>query len=141
MKFDGVQNFLDRYLKDRQASEIEIIQAKKDYWRLYNTALKRRIRKEYPILRIRFTQNEMQLLKKKLHEKELLSVQVRRIVLRYLENDENLNPNNVLMEQQLFLISDYLEELLEEGDVVSVDKVERLQGYIVAVQDALEGGG
>ena len=136
-EFRSVHDYLDKRFKGQSPTKQEVKQAKKDYWRMYNTALKRRIRKQYPIVRLRFSKQEMNRIKEKLDNKELLSIQVRRIVLDYI-NGTTTTGNMALIEQQLFLISEYVQELLEVGDAVSLGKIEKLQQSIIAIQDALE---
>ncbi len=139
IKFTGVQNYLEKLFVGNTPTDQQVIEGKKVYWRAYNTDLKRRIRNEHPTLLLRFSKQEMKLLKEKIHQKELLSIQVRRIVLDYLNGSYN-SPNTALIEQQLFLVNEYLEELLEEGKSVPLSKIEELQQSIIAIQDALEQG-
>lgn len=136
-EFRSVHDYLDKRFEGQSPTKQEIKDAKKDYWRMYNTALKRRIRKQYPIVRLRFSKQEMELIKERLDNKELLSIQVRRIVLDYI-NGATTTGNMALLEQQLFLIHEYLDELLEEGNSVPLGKIGMLQQSIVAIQDALE---
>lgn len=136
-EFRSVHDYLDKYFEGQSPTKAEIKQAKKDYWKAYNTELKRRIRKEYPTVRLRFSQQEMLQIKEKLDKKELLSIQVRKIVLDYI-NGITTTGNIALVEQQLFLISEYIEELLEEGGAVALPKIEALQENIIAIQNALE---
>ena len=136
-EFNGVRDYIDKLFDGKSPSEDDIKQAKKDYWRMYNTNLKRKIRREYPIIRLRFSKQEMNRIKEKLDNQELLSIQIQRIVLDYI--DGTITTGNIaLVEQQLFLIHEYLEELLEEGNAVALSKIETLQENIVAIQNALE---
>lgn len=138
MDYNSLHTYLEaRFKNEPSVTDAMVQQAKKDYWRMYNTALKRRIRNEYPILRLRFSKQEIELLKEKLHQKELLSIQVHRIVMDYISGT-NTSENIALVEQQLFLVSEYLEKLLEQGNALPLSKIEKLQESIVAIQEALE---
>jgi len=48
IKFTSIHDYLDKLFLDLEPSKQQIIDAKKDYWRAYNTDLKRRKRKTYP---------------------------------------------------------------------------------------------
>lgn len=101
-------------------SEAMIIKAKKDYWRAYNTKLIQTRRKQNHEFSVSFNKNEFAIIQTKLGEDKFVSRYIKQAVLNDLHTGTVVVPkvNMVVIEQQLFLIVEYLQDLLElEGDV------------------------
>lgn len=56
--YNSLHEYLDTLFDGKDPSNSEIIQAKSDYWRLYNNALKRHQRKVLKYVRLSFTRSE-----------------------------------------------------------------------------------
>jgi len=128
MLFDGVD-----------PSDEEIIKAKKDYWRAYNTDLKRRKRKAYPTFQISFSRQDVTLLKSRLQNGQSISRYIYGLVKEHLKSDAVLEPkvNTAIIEQQLFLISEYLRELLDY-DHIDSNRIEQLEAHIQTLDKVIQ---
>ena len=137
--FTSVHDYLDKLFADIEPSKQQIVQAKKVYWRAYNTDLKRRKRKSHPCFQISFSKEELSLLRERLRKGESVSQYIHQLVLKHIRKGKTLAPqvNTALIEQQLFLISEYLRELLE-FDAIDTDKIERLETYLQALETAIK---
>ena len=136
--FRGVHDYMDALFKGRQPSKAEIIDAKKAYWRAYNTALKRRRRKLFPVLQVTFSREQLALIRSKLEKGQSVSGMIRAVVLEHLEGDYALpeKVNTALIEQQLFLISEYLKELLEI-DQIDTNRIQQLESHIKSLEQRI----
>jgi len=137
-QFTSVHEYLDQVFKDIAPSKEMITLAKKDYWRAYNTDLKRRQRKEFSTLHLRFTKAELQQFKTSLSKEESINSKVKQILKNYLyEVDTSQSTiNTALIEQQVFLISEYIEEWREENEV-DIEKLQQLESCILAIEKAI----
>ncbi len=117
----------------------DIINAKKQYWRAYNTDLKRRRRKQFSVFQISFSKQDLAIIKSKLQEGQPVSKYIYQLVLQHLNDGSELTPivNTALIEQQLFLIAEYLKELLD-FDHIDTGRIEQLEIYIQALEDVIQ---
>ncbi|MCF6319232.1 MAG: hypothetical protein L3J83_08145 [Proteobacteria bacterium] len=138
----SVMDYLDVLFEGKNPSENDIINAKKVYWRAYNTHLKRQRRKHFPILQVRFSKQELSLIKAKLEQGQAVSKYIHSIVMHHLNGTKDFGKkvNTALIEQQLFFITEYLSELIEfeNVDVVKIEKLEhRIQTLEQIIQEVL----
>lgn len=138
IKFNSIHEYLDQVFKDIAPSKELITLAKKDYWRAYNTDLKRRQRKEYTTVHLRFSKEEVKAHTNFFKKTKNLNQELRNIVLNYLQGNEleSTKLNTALIEQQVFLISEYIEEWKEENEIDS-EKLQQLESCILAIEKAL----
>ena len=138
----SVHDYLDILFEDKTPSEDDVIHAKKVYWRAYNTDLKSRRRKLFPVLQVRFSKQEHALIQSKLLQGQKVSSYIYQLVLNHLNKNINLEMpiNTALIEQQLFLITEYLKELLDFQEIDSII-LQELEQHIktleIVIQDAL----
>jgi len=117
MEFNNLHEYLDEVFKDRWAvSDDQIIAAKKNYWRMYNTDLKARQRSGRKEFSVWFTAEEFTQLQKYIEDLPVSDF-IRQTVLTYAELSVPKPSilNNPVIEQQLVLISGLLEEALIDG--------------------------
>ncbi len=138
ISFTSVHDYLDRLFTGMEPSKQDIIDAKKVYWRAYNTDLIRRKRKAYPTFQISFSKEELLLIREKLQQGQSVSKFVYQLVVEHLNNHTYSVPkiNTALIEQQLFLISEYLRELLDY-DSIDIDKIEQLESHIQTLETVI----
>jgi hypothetical protein len=114
--YKSLHDYLDAIFKDSSPSENEIIQAKKDYWKAYNTKLKQAKRKKTKEVTISLNKETLELLNQKLIAGESISSYIQRILKTNLQIIETTGffekELGLKIEQQLFIIIDYLESLL-----------------------------
>ena len=137
-KFTGIHDYLDEVFADREATAEEIATAKTIYWRAYNTDLKRRMRASSSSIHIRLDKEDIKQLQSALKEGQEIAHLVRDIVVQYLSNKQYDCPiiNTALIEQQLFLINEYLQELLLL-EKIDEQRLKQLEDYILAIEKAL----
>lgn len=119
MNFKSLHAYLDHVFRDRDTvSEPEIIAAKNDYWRAYNTALKKRQRALHREFSVRFSHSEFDSFKEYLNGKPVSSY-IRKAVLGFdtAASQKTYHYDTSLVEQQLFLMSQLLEEISQTYDV------------------------
>lgn len=136
--FTSVHDYLDRLFVGIEPDKQEIIDAKKVYWRAYNTDLKRRRRKAYPSFHISFSKDELLFIKGRLQQGQSVSSYIHQLVVVHV-NDTDYRPrvNTAVIEQQLFLINEYLRELLDY-DGVETEKIEQLETYIQTLETVIQ---
>ncbi|WP_299884358.1 hypothetical protein [uncultured Lacinutrix sp.] len=139
INFTSIHDYLDMLFDGITPSEDTIINAKKEYWRAYNTDLKRRKRKAFPIFQISFSKQNVTVLKSKLEKGQSISKYIHGLVVAHLYNHTDLVPrvNTALIEQQLFLISEYLRELLDY-EHIDTDKIEQLESHIGTLETVIQ---
>lgn len=137
--FNSVHDYLDMVFKDTIPSEEAIINAKKIYWRAYNTDLKRRKRQEFTTLHICFSKKEYVNIQAKLSNTQSVPAYIKYLVLEHFKNNATsiVPVNTNLIEQQLFLIAEYLQELLEQ-DNVNIEKIEALEQYMQTLEQVIQ---
>ena len=138
-KFTSVHDYLDDVFASSDPNEAEIILAKKWYWRCYNSHLKRQ-RKHYTNLSVYFSQEEITRIKT-LAEKGKVSDFIKQVVLSYMEGTTSVieTIDTAIIEQQLFLISEYLQEMIQNTMMdnsqlqLLEDKIKELKTHIEAL--------
>ena len=118
MNSSGVHAYLDHIFQGRDnVSDEEVIAAKNDYWKQYNTALKKRQRLLHREFSVRFSLSEFESIKERLYGRPV-SRFIRQAVLEY-SNKNIVAPtefNTSLIEQQLFLIQQLSKEICQVSD-------------------------
>jgi len=139
IKFTSVHDYLDELFASSDPSEAEIILAKQWYWRCYNSHLKRQ-RKHYTNLSVYFSQEEITRIKT-LAQKGTISDFIKRAVLSYMDGTTSVieTIDTAIIEQQLFLISEYLQEMIQNTMMdnsqlqLLEDKIKELKTHIEAL--------
>ena len=139
IRFTSVHDYLDVLFEGISPTEQDIIVAKKDYWRAYNTDLKRRKRKEFPVFQISFSKEDIRVLKSRLSKGQAISTYIYELVVQHLQDNTELpkQVNTALIEQQLFLIAEYLHELLDY-ESIDTQKIEQLETYIQTLENVIQ---
>jgi len=137
-KFTGLHDYLDEIFESVAPTDTEITLARKTYWRAYNTDLKKRMRASSSSVHIRLEKNDIKQLQSALSEGQEIAHLVRDIVVQYLSKGQYNRPviNTALIEQQLFLINEYLQELLVL-EKIDEQRLQQLEDYILAIEKAL----
>jgi len=138
ISFTSIHDYLDKLFDGLSPTEEAIISAKKDYWRAYNTDLKRRQRQKFPVFQISFSKEDIIGLKSRLAKGQKISSYIYDLVIIHLKGSTELSKkvNTALIEQQLFLIAEYLKELLDY-EAIDSKKINRLEAYIIALEKVI----
>ena len=83
--YKSLHDYLDSIFKDSSPSENEIIQAKKDYWKAYNTRLKQDKRKQNKEVTISLNKETLERLNLKLATTESISHYIQNLIKTNLQ--------------------------------------------------------
>ena len=133
--YKTLHDYLDDLFSNKNPTNDEIIQAKKTYWRSYNTRLKQIQRQKNKEVTISLSKELLELLNRKL---EYIKV----LLENHLQSNENINTNQkkelLQIEQQLFILIDYLESLLYQRKLIDRQQMQQLEKHIQNLQFILE---
>lgn len=139
--YKSLHDYLDSVFKDKMPSETEIKEAKKDYWRSYNTHLKRTQRAKYKEVTLALDKQLLEVLLKKRKPKQSLHDYIKEL-LTQIGNDLNIPTkplqNTTQVEQQLFLVIDYLEGLVYQRRMIDKESITGLENLLHHLQQLLD---
>lgn len=132
--YNNLHDYLDDLFNGKNPSDEEIIQAKKTYWRSYNTRLKQIQRQKNKEVTISLTKEVLELLNRKLEPKQTIIDYIKVLLENHLQSNENVNNNQkkelLQIEQQLFILIDYLESLLYQRKLIDRQQMQQLEKHI-----------
>lgn len=140
--YNNLHDYLDDLFNGKNPTNEEITQAKKAYWRSYNKRLKQIHRQKHKDVTIPLTKEVLELLNRKLEPKQSIIDYIKVLLENHLQSNENVNNNQkkelLQIEQQLFILIDYLESLLYQRKLIDRQQMQQLEKYILNLQFALE---
>lgn len=140
--YKSLHDYLDAIFKDFSPSENEIIQAKKIYWKAYNTKLKQGKRKQNKEVTISLNKETLDLINQKLIAGESISSYIQKLLKTNLQIIETTgffeNELGLKIEQQLFIIIDYLESLLYQRKLIDTSQIALLEKQLEKLQNLME---
>ena len=125
--YTSVHQYLDEVFKNQEnVSNRDVKVAKRTYRKMYNTALKRRIRADTTEITLRFTKQEITKLKLVFSKAKSISKELKKLIQHFLntgifEISDKIDTSKI--EQELFTISEYLEQVLEESLEIQKEKI------------------
>ena len=140
--YNNLHDYLDDLFNSKNPNDEEIIQAKKAYWRSYNKRLKQIQRQKHKEVTISISKELLELLNGRLEPKQSIIDYIKTLLEKHLRGSENVNLNQkkefLQIEQQLFLVIDYLESLLYQRKLIDKQQMQQLEKYIQNLQFVLE---
>jgi hypothetical protein len=140
--YRSLHDYLDNLFENRNPDQEEIIQAKNGYWRSYNTRLKQIQRKTNKQISLMVSKDDLKLLQPKLAPNQSVSDYIKNLLEMHFQNDEissTIQKKDLLpIEQQLFILIDYLESLLYQRKLIDKTQMLQLEKYIQNLQLLLE---
>jgi hypothetical protein len=140
--YKNLHDYLDAIFKDSSPNENEIIQAKKAYWKAYNTKLKQVKRKQNKEVTISLNKETLERLNQKLSTTESISHYIQNLIKTNLQIIETTGffekELGLKIEQQLFTIIDYLESLLYQRKLIDTSQITLLEKHLEQLQKLLE---
>lgn len=131
--YQSLHDYLDALFEGKTPSKEAINEAKKVYWRAYNTRLKRQQRDEKTEVTISFSKTEVSLIQRRLSSNQTLSWFIKQLVEQELQSN-NSTPRNTealrSLEQHLFLLIEYLEQLLFQSQDLSRQNLKILNSQL-----------
>jgi len=140
MQYNNLHEYLDEVFEGQDPTKLEIKQAKQDYWRDYNTQLKRRSRKNKRTFSVWFTRKEIVGIESLKKKGVAVSSLIRRLVTNELQTTDGViqEIDTAVIEQQLFLIAEYLQEVLDADLVLDTTKIESLELKVKELQNIIQ---
>lgn len=140
--YKSLHEYLDKVFVGLTPSESEIAKAKKKYWKAYNTHLKQNQRRKRKELTIAFEKKEWQSLLERLNPNQSLHSYIKELLNHNIDNTPIVtNPiiqDTTQIEQQLFLVTDYLEGLVYQRRHIDKDSIATLEQLLYKLQELLE---
>lgn len=140
--YKSLHDYLDELFENRNPDHEEIIQAKNMYWRSYNTRLKQVQRKKSKQISLIVSKDDLELLQLKLEPKQSVSDYIKNLLENDLQSGKTMNTFQkkelLPIEQQLFILIDYLESLLYQRKLIDKVQMSRLEKYIQNLQLVIE---
>ena len=140
--YNNLHDYLDDLFSNKNPTNDEIIQAKKAYWRSYNKRLKQIQRQKHKEVTISISKELLELLNGRLEPKQTIIEYIKVLLENHLQSNENINTNQkkelLQIEQQLFILIDYLESLLYQRKLIDRQQMQQLEKHIQNLQFILE---
>ena len=140
--YNNLHDYLDDLFNSKNPNDEEIIQAKKAYWRSYNKRLKQIQRQKHKEVTISISKELLELLNGRLEPKQSIIDYIKVLLENHLKSNENINTNQkkelLQIEQQLFILIDYLESLLYQRKLIDRQQMQQLEKHIQNLQFVLE---
>ena len=140
--YKSLHDYLDAIFKDSSPSENEIIQAKKDYWKAYNTKLKQAKRKQNKEVTISLNKETLERLNQKLATTVSISHYIQDLIKTNLQIIETTGffekELGLKIEQQLFIIIDYLESILYQRRLIDTTQIALRERHLEQLQNLME---
>lgn len=140
--YNNLHDYLDDLFNSKNPNDEDIIQAKKAYWRSYNKRLKQIQRQKHKEVTLSLSKELLELLHRKLEPKQTIIDYIRALLENHLKSNENMNSNQnkelLQIEQQLFVVIDYLESLLYQRKLIDRQQMQQLEKHIQNLQFVLE---
>ena len=140
--YNNLHDYLDDLFNSKNPNDEEIIQAKKAYWRSYNKRLKQIQRQKHKEVTISISKELLELLNGRLEPKQSIIDYIKTLLEKHLRGSENVNLNQkkelLQIEQQLFILIDYLESLLYQRKLIDRQQIQQLEKHIQNLQFVLE---
>lgn len=140
--YSSLHDYLDDLFNNKNPTDEDIIQAKKAYWRSYNKRLKQIQRQKHKEVTLSLSKEALELLHRKLKPKQSIIDYIKILLENHLQGNDNVNTHQkkelLLIEQQLFILIDYLESLLYQRKLIDKQQMEQLEKYLQELQLVLE---
>jgi hypothetical protein len=140
--YKSLHDYLDKVFSGTSPSEMEIAQAKKEYWKAYNTHLKQNQRKKRKEVTLALDKKEWQSLFERLNPNQSVHTYIKELLTHHIDNSP-IAPSTIIqdttqIEQQLFLVTDYLEGLVYQRRHIDKDSIAGLEQLLYKLQKLLE---
>ena len=140
--YKSLHEYLDNVFSGTSPTEMEIVQAKKTYWKAYNTHLKQTQRRKRKEVTIALDKKEWQTLLERLSPNQSLHAYIKKLLTHHIDNTPitptTIIQNTTQIEQQLFLVIDYLEGLVYQRRHIDKDSIAGLEQLLYKLQKLLE---
>lgn len=140
--YKSLHDYLDVIFKDKTPDETEIIEAKKTYWKMYNTFLKRNQRKKYKEVTIALEKEHWDILLKGKKTAQTIQSYLKELLLKQMDSKEANKTifiaDTIQIEQQLFVVVDYLESMIYHRRFIDIESIRELEKHLFRLRNLLE---
>jgi hypothetical protein len=140
--YKSLHDYLDKVFSGTSPSENEIAEAKKEYWKAYNTHLKQNQRRKRKEVTLALDKKEWQSLLERLNPNQSLHAYIKKLLTHHIDNTpivtNTIIQDTTHIEQQLFLVTDYLEGLVYQRRHIDKDSIAGLENLLHRLQKLLE---
>ncbi|MBN8643472.1 MAG: hypothetical protein J0L86_16795 [Flavobacteriales bacterium] len=140
--YKSLHEYLDSIFKGVTPSENDIIQAKKSYWKAYNTRLKQHQRKKRKEITIALDKKEWEALLQRRSTNQSIHDYIKEWLTHHISNSpivtNTIVQDTSQIEQQLFVVCDYLEGLVYQRRHIDNNSIATLEQLLYKLQKLLE---
>lgn len=139
--YQSVHDFLDDFFEGKNPSKEEIKEAKKMYWRAYNTRLKREQRRKKKVISFSVTPSEEKEITNMLLPQQKIGQYVKQLVLQEINSTKSSRVDLGLLasiEQQQFQLIEYLETLLFQSKTWDKRSLRLLEKQLINLQKSFQ---
>lgn len=140
--YKSLHDYLDKVFSGTSPSETEIAQAKKEYWRVYNTHLKQNQRKKCKEVTLALDKKQWEALLERRNPNQSVHAYIKELLTHHIDNSpiftSTIIQDTTQIEQQLFLVTDYLEGLVYQRRHIETDSIAGLEQLLYKLQKLLE---
>lgn len=139
--YHSIHDFLDAFFEGKNPSKEEIKEAKKMYWRAYNTRLKKKQRKKNREVTFSVTPSEEKEITKRLLPQQSIGQYVKQLVLQEINSTKSFRIDSDLLasiEQQQFQLIEYLETLLFQSKILDKRSIRILEKQLHNLQKSFQ---
>lgn len=140
--YKSLHEYLDKVFVGLTPSENEIVQAKKAYWKAYNTNLKQNQRRKRKEVTVALDKKEWQSLLERRSPNQSLHDYIKEWLTHHINNSpivaNIIVQDTSQIEQQLFVVCDYLEGLVYQRRHIDKDSIAGLENLLHQLQKLLK---
>lgn len=140
--YKSLHDYLDVVFKDKTPDENEIIEAKKMYWKSYNTQLKQSQRKKHKEVTIALEKEQWEILLKMRTPSQTIQAYIKELLLKQIDSKDLTKKvflqDTVQVEQKLFLVIDYLESMIYHRRFIDTESIRILESHLLHLRRLLE---
>lgn len=140
--YKSLHDYLDKVFSGTTPSENEITQAKKEYWKAYNTHLKQNQRKKRKEVTLALDKKQWEALLERRKPNQSVHAYIKELLTHHIDNTpiatSTIIQDTTQIEQQLFLVTDYLEGLVYQRRHIDKDSIAGLEQLLYKLQKLLE---
>lgn len=140
--YKSLHEYLDKVFMGLTPTESEIAQAKKEYWKAYNTHLKQNQRKKRKEVTLALDKNEWQSLLERRNPNQSVHGYIKELLHHHIDNSpivpQAIVQDTTQIQQQLFLVVDYLEGLVYQRRHIDKETIAGLEQLLYKLQKLLE---
>ncbi len=140
--YTSLHDYLDVVFKDQTPDETDIIEAKKTYWKMYNTFLKRNQRKKNKEVTIALEKEHWDILLKGRKTAQTIQSYIKELLLKQIDSKEANKrifvADTVQIEQLLFVVVDYLESMIYHRRFIDLESIQVLEKHLIHLRNLLE---